>query len=138
MDLLDIINGKFYCTQSGGLYKTLPDPFTGSNAPINGAEESERIAIDYEQVNTQEWRYQQILRNMMNYDASTVAIKTRVNYGIMPKMHITLATGGLFEVTGITRDTSAVSKEAFMVLPEPVGTEYIITLQEVQNPWGLV
>lgn len=139
MDFLDIMNGRFYHTQSGGFYKRLPQiKATYEAADINGIGETERIPFDYEAVNAQEWRYRQIIRNLVDIDASTVVIKTRIDVGFAVGSHITLWQGGLYRITNVVRDTSQVSQEAFYVLPVPLGTEYILTLTEVENTWGLV
>lgn len=138
MDFLDIVNGRFYHTQTGGFYKRLPQVKAQYTAEdLNGMSETERVPFDYETVNMQEWRYQQLIRNLVDVDASTVVIKARIDVGFAVGTHVTLWQGGLYRITNVVRDTSQVSKEAFYVLPIPLGTEYILTLTEVENTWGL-
>lgn len=135
MDFLDIMNGRYYHTQAGGLYKTLPTAtYTVDDETVHKA----RIPIDYETVNMQEWRYQQILRNLVGTDAGVTAIKTRIDYGFAVGQHVALWDGGLYRITGVMRDTSGATPESFYVLPTPLGTEYILTLTQVENAWGLI
>lgn len=95
------------------------------------------IDFDFEFVDPTQWRYKQLLQNLTDDNMASATIKTNTPLEYKPKSYIMLDNGRLCQMLSITEDTNAASREAALLFPVPVGTEYVIRLIEIENPWGI-
>lgn len=130
MDFLDILQGRYEQTYNGRYYKKLP-------TPAIDASEAAPQPFDYEHVDVTEWRYQQLIGNLIVTDAANTTIKTRTSIKFTPNTHVALQDGNLYLITSITEDPRSVPKEAARIMVVPVGLEKVIRLRQVDDPWGI-
>lgn len=126
IDLLTIEQGRYEKTLLGSYYATQQD---------------KAIAFDYEIIDPKTVDFD-TMQNLSVSQFSTTAIKSNDPFwqDIMrekKKGFVALQTGGLFEITQIRQDTGKVSKEAYRTQTLPIGTEYVLRLVEVDNPFNL-
>jgi hypothetical protein len=88
-------------------------------------------------VDVTEWRYQQLIGNLIVTDAANTTIKTRTSIKFTPNTHVALQDGNLYLITSITEDPRSVPKEAARIMVVPVGLEKVIRLRQVDDPWGI-
>lgn len=133
MDYLDIIQGRYYQTQGAKYYRQLPIPETGA------AQSPEAIPqpFEYEAVDPTEWHYRQLLQNLIDKEAATYTIKTKTRLVWRVGGYVVTMSGRLYKIISVTEDVSATSRQARRLFAVPVGTEYVIRLSEIENPWGI-
>lgn len=138
MDFLDILEGRYYKTHTGRYFERLPGTvaYPTTIEQIYAIEEGQDF--DYEVVDPTAWRYKQIISNLADTTAADATIKTCEALSWQVKGYVVLDTGRLMLITQVIEDVSAAEREAARLMPIPVGTEYILRLMEVENPWGLV
>lgn len=123
-DILDVLNPKQRFTLTGKYFSERPD------GPDVGGEE-----FNYEYVDpyTKTWR---TLFGNIQASAGETAIRTddqlefKESTGI-----ICLQDGNWYKVVSKMTDYSSAPKQAFRVLPVPIGTEYVIRLVSIKIPW---
>lgn len=124
MDFLDICMGRYYQTNTGKYYVTLPgnDPH---DAPI---------IFDYEYADVTSKSVKQLLSNLTEYEGITTAIKTREQHPWKIGSYVILSDGKLCVITGVAEDRTNTLKESARIHAIPPGTEYVIRLTEYENP----
>lgn len=137
MDFLDICAGRYFQTHTGRYFEHLPEVYTS----ITDYEQLYNVEtgtdVDYEYVDPTEWRYKTLLSNLTESKTASATIKTKEPIRYNPKAYFLLDNGRLCQMLSVTEDTQAAQREAARLLPIPVGTEYVIRLIEIENPWGL-
>lgn len=125
MDFLDLLNGKFDKTLEGTWYikkqmtpQTVGQPF------------------DYEILEPNSRSYQMIIGNLAG-SGNTLSIKTSDDYEWKEKTFVVLQDSKMYIIESIREDLGNVNKEAFRMLKDVVGIEYVLGLIEVDNPYGL-
>lgn len=136
MDYLDIMQGRYFSTLTGKYYEELPvgglvEKGKNPNTRAVG------VPMDYETVDPTEWRYRNLITNLVEKEAATLTIKTREALGYKVGSFIITMDGRLCEITSVIQDVRSAQKEALRIFPAPFGTEYIIRLTERDNPWGI-
>ena len=126
IDLLTIEQGRYDKTLLGTYYPTQQDV---------------GVPFDYEILDPKAVDFD-TMQNLSVSQFSTTAIKSNDPFwqDIMnekKKGFVALQTGGLFEITQIRQDTGKVSIEAYMTQTLPLGTDYVLRLVEVDNPFNL-
>lgn len=130
MDLLDILEGRYEHTFAGRYYAKIPSART--NVTQAGPE-----YFDYSHVDPTEYHYTQLLGNLITTDAASCTVKTKTPIEFAVNKHVALQDGRLYLITSVTVDYSKSQKEAARVRIFPVGTEKVLRLREVEDPWGL-
>lgn len=124
-DLLDVLNPRPRFTAAGVLFDGRPE-VDGGGEPFN-----------YEYINPYSSTYRRLYANIQG-DSGEVAIRT--NDLIRPeinKSHIKLADGKLYCVLQVDVDYQTSEKEAQRLFAVPLGTQIVMRLVPVDNPWGL-
>ena len=138
MDFLDICRGKFFQTHTGRFYEHLPTILSDG---VKDTEDLYRIVsgidVDYEYVDPTEWHYKTLLSNLTETKAASATIKTTEPLKYNPRAFFLLDNGRLCQMLSVTEDTAAAQREAARLMPVPIGTEYVIRLLEIENPWGI-
>lgn len=137
MDILDILEGKYYKTHSGTYYKKLPET-ARFDTPESLYKSEVGVWFDYEIIDPSSWQYRNLLGNLIERDASFTTIKTCEALDFRAGEFIVADTCKLYQIYSVTEDTSAASREAARLLPIPIGTEYLLRLVEVENPRQIV
>lgn len=140
MDILDIYAGHYYNTHTARYFNRLPESISygATLEDIYKMTDALGVDIDFEFVDPTSWRYKTLVTNMSDSNAADATIKTKDGEGIRVKGYLLLDNGRLMQIISITEDTAAVSREAARILPIPAGTDYVIRLVEIENPWGIV
>ena len=133
MDFLDILSGRFYQTNPANYYENLPTP---EIFPADPSESVEPEPFDFEFVDPTEWHYKQLLGGLIDREAATATIKTRDAIRFRQSGYVTFDSR-LFAILSVTQDTRSANREAMRYTPVPLGTEYILRLVEIENPWGI-
>lgn len=138
MDFLDILNGRYDSTHAGRYFERLPSTvaYPSTIEEVYALEEGQDF--DYEIVDPMTSRYKMLISNLSDSEAADETIKTRDERAYEAKKHILLDDGRLMMITSVVVDATAAQKEAARLMAVPIGTEYILRLIEVENPWGLV
>lgn len=136
MDFLDVCTGKYYQYHTGVYYVTLPNPINEITSPSDLFGFDEGAFFDYEYVDPTEWRYKQLLSNLTEHTMASATIKTKEPIKFNPKGYILLDNGRLCQMLSVTEDTNSANREAAILMPVPPGTDYVIRLVEIENPWG--
>ena len=138
MDFLDICMGKYFQTHTGRYFEHLPQVLPDgiqSDEDLYKLESSRDL--DYEYVDPTEWHYKTLLTNLTESEMASATIKTNTDLKFKVKSFVLLDSGRLCQILSVTEDTAAAQREAARLMPIPVGTEYVIRLLEVENPWGI-
>ena len=135
MDLLDILKGKYYQTHTGRYFSKLPEPIMLITSVDDLYDLSEGIDLDYEYVDPTSYRYKTLLNNLNDNETASATIKTKTELPYRVNGYIALDNGRLCSIISVTEDVSAAPREAARLMPIPQGTEYVIRLLEVDNPW---
>ena len=125
-DILDLLNPRTQFTLSGTYYHERPDSPDVGGQPFN---------YEYVDPSTKTWR---TLFGNIQVSAGETAIRTddqlsfKTGNGI-----VRLQDGSWYTIEQKATDYQAAPKQAFRVLPVPVGTQYVLRLVAVDEPWGL-
>ena len=133
MDYIDLMRGKFYQLECGKYYIKLPT----SSQTERQDPDTVGIPFDYETLDPTEWHYKQLLQNLIDAQAATATIKTTDRLEWRNNGYIVAMDGRLYRIISVTEDVRAASREARALFAVPVGTEYVIRLVEIDNPWGV-
>lgn len=134
LDLLDILQGRANQTIEATYFTKLPEFLDILNLTAQDLMEHEEGApIDIEYVNPTEWHYKQIIGNLVDKDGATATVKTRDANGY--RGGYIVFDGKMYQILSCLEDTSGASREAMRMFPVPLGTEYILRLLEIDNPW---
>ncbi len=122
-DALDILAPRTQFTAEGVLYADRPE--------IDGGGEH----FHYEYVNPYSSTYQRLFANIQG-DGGEVAIRTNdVIHPVINKSYVKLADGRLFNVVQVETDYLAAAKQSLRLLGVPIGTQIVLRLIPVDNPW---
>lgn len=125
-DILDILNPQQRFTLTGKYYSERPD------GPDVGGEE-----FNYEYVDpyTKTWR---TLFANIQAGVGETAIRTNDQLEFKAgKGMVVLQDGTAYLIEQSATDYQSAPKQAFRVLPGPVGTEYVLRLTVAEEPWGV-
>ena len=136
MDYLDLMQGKFYQLETGKYYKRLPKATTPGSGEMQDPD-TVGIPFDYETLDPTEWHYKQLLQNIIDAQGATVTIKTKSALEWRNNGYIVAMSGNLYRIISVTEDVRAATPEARALFAMPVGTDFVIRLIEVDNPWGV-
>jgi hypothetical protein len=126
MDLLDLQTGKYFKTFTGSYYERYPETQNDAGVPF-----------DYEFVDTTEWHYQKLLTNLVVNGVATATIKTNNPQRYRDNAFVVLQDGRMYVIIQVIQDTHSANKEAYRVLTDVAGIDYVLRLSEVDNPRGL-
>ena len=133
MDYLDIAQGRYFQTQAARYYRVLPTP-QAKDVPSH---EQDPQPFEYEALDPTEWHYRQLLQNLIDKEAASFTIKTKTRLLWRVGAQIVTMDGRLYKIISVTEDVSASSRQARRMFAVPLGTEYVLRLVEVENPWGV-
>ncbi len=125
IDILDIFNGKYEQT------------FVGTHYPKMPSEEVNGVRFDYEYLDTEEKHYQMMFSNVSGNEAKTTAIKTKDAKGWKINSYIALQDGTFYTIISIGKDIQSGNKEQARFLANLTGVDYVVRLQEHDNPFML-
>ena len=125
IDLLTILQGKYDKTLEGTWYQKNQPTAQDAGQPF-----------DYEIADPKSRAYQMMFSNMEG-SANILATKTNDPYEWKEKTFVVLQDGKLYIIESIREDMEEVNKEAYRVLKDVVGIEYVLRLLEVDNPYKL-
>ena len=137
MDYLDIIAGRYYSTLTGKYYEVLPIGVALAGKDEDHDPRTVGIPFDYEIVDPTEWRYRNLITNLVEKEAATLTIKAKDLLGYRVGSFVVTMDGRLCEITSIVQDTKNSRLEATRIFPIPLATEYVLRLTERENPWGI-
>ncbi len=125
-DILDILNPRTQFALSGTYYPERPDSPDVGGQPFN---------YEYVDPYTKTWR---TLFGNIQASAGETAIRTddRLKFKAGDGL-VRLQDGEWYAIQQKMTDYQAAPKQAFRVLPVPVGTQYVLRLVAVDEPWGL-
>lgn len=126
-DLMTILEGRASYTETGTYYEEFP-----SEPSVAG------IPFDYEHINPQEKRYQMLFGNVSNNEGIITAIKTKdpLKWNI-DTGYIALQDGTFYSIESVMKDYQSANKEAFRLLADVAGVEYVLRLVSQANPLKL-
>ena len=125
-DILDILNPHTQFTLSGTYYPERPD------GPDVGGQQ-----FNYEYVDpyTKTWR---TLFGNIQVSAGETAIRTDDQLSFKEgKGLVNLQDGSWYTIEQKATDYQSAPKQAFRVLPVPVGTQFVLRLVATEEPWGI-
>jgi hypothetical protein len=127
IDLLTIFEGRYFQTETGTYYEEFP-----SEPSVSG------VPFDYEHINPQERRYQMLFGNVSNNEGIITAIKTKdpLKWNI-DTGYIALQDGTFYSIESVMKDYQSANKEAFRLLADVAGVEYVLRLVSQANPLKL-
>lgn len=125
IDLLDIFNGTYEKTFVGTYYEKMP------------TEETNGVKFDYEYLDTKEKHYQMIFGNVAGSESYSTAIKTKDAYKWKVNSYIALQDGTFYTIISVAKDNQSGNKEQARYLSTLTGVDYVVRLQEHDNPFML-
>ena len=140
MDILDIYTGRYYQTHSARYFNHLPESISYGATLEDICKMTDAIGsdIDFEFVDPTSWRYKTLVSNMSDSNAADATIKTKDGEGMRVKGYLLLDNGRLMQIISITEDTAAGQREAARIFAVPPGSDYVVRLVEIENPWGII
>lgn len=125
MDYLDIINPKTKFTASAKYYSEPQDgPETGGSS------------FNYEYVNPFSNTYRRLFSNIQS-SAGEVTIRTNSQLNFEVNGIVVIQNGKAFKIIQVERDYQSAPKQSLRLFGTPVGTQYVLRLVFVPNPWGI-
>lgn len=125
IDLLTIFDGKYEQT------------FVGTHYPKMPSEEVNGVKFDYEYLDPKEKHYQMVFGNVSGHEAYTTAIKTKDAQGWKINSFVALQDGTFYTIISVSKDNQSGNKQQARFLANLTGVDYIVRLQEKDNPFGL-
>lgn len=125
IDLLDIFNGKYEQTFVGTHYPKMP------NSDVVG------VKFDYEQLDNKEKSYQMVFGNVLAQESNITAIKTKDAKAWKINSYVALQDGTFYTIISIARENQSGNKEQARFLNALTDVNYIVRLQEHDNPYQL-
>ncbi|AWW06100.1 MAG: hypothetical protein [Caudoviricetes sp.] len=125
-DILDILNPHTQFTLSGTYYPERPD------GPDVGGQQ---FNYEYVDPTTHTWR---TLFGNIQVSAGETAIRTDDQLSFKEgKGLVNLQDGSWYTIEQKATDYQSAPKQAFRVLPVPVGTQFVLRLVATEEPWGI-
>ena len=125
-DALDILNPRERFSAEGTYWDSRPD-----SAAQGGSKK-----FNYEFVSPYSRTYRVACGNMQTFEAGETTVRTNDDVGFKNGGYIMLQNGQLYTILQVATDFQAASKQALRFLGVPLGTEYVIRMVTVENPWG--
>jgi hypothetical protein len=125
IDLLDIFNGTYEKTFVGTYYEKMP------------TEETNGVRFDYEYQEPKEKHYQMMFGNVQGSEAYSTAIKTKDAKEWKINSYIALQDGTFYTIVSVSKDNQSGNKEQARFLSALTDINYIVRLQEKDNPFRL-
>ena len=122
-DLLSLLQGRGEKTLTGTYYSKTPP--TTDSAPF-----------DYEIIEGNSRRYQLVTGNL-RADGSTLVISTKDHLEWKINGKVVLQDGKMYIIESIKDDIQEVKKTAYRIHSNSYDMDYIISLVETENVWGL-
>ncbi len=133
-DLLNLLSIKDEEVLTGTYYDRLP---IQSNIPVPVSDSDYGIKFQYDIVDEHDRFYSTLLGNLQTENGSCT-IKTNDMCGFTVNGYIATQDGSFWQITGIVKRLVKLStKQALRYLKETAETEYVIRLNEIDNPWEL-
>ena len=125
-DILDVFNPKQRFTLTGTYYADRPI------APDAGGEE-----FNFEYVNPYSNTWRSLFANIQaNVGRAAIRTDDQLDF-TAGKGVVILNDGKMYSIEEKSTDYQAAPKQTFRVLPTPVGTEYVLRLIAIDNPWEI-
>lgn len=125
-DILDVFNPRHRFTLTGKYYE---------DRPISTDAGGEEFNFEYVNPYSNTWR--SLFANIQANVGET-AIRTDDQLSFTPgKGVVILNDGKAYLIEEKSTDYQAAPKQTFRVLPTPVGTEYVLRVKVIENPWGI-
>lgn len=125
-DSLDLFTPRSRFTAQGTYWDTRPD-----SAAQGGSKK-----FNYEFVSPYSKTYRVAFGNMQTFEAGETTVRTNDDVGFKNGGFVMLQNGQLYTILQVATDFQAASKQALRFLGVPLGTEYIVRMVTVDNPWG--
>lgn len=93
--------------------------------------------FDYEIVDVAERHYQNLFSQVITTEAMTCAIRTCDDCGWAVGTFVRTQDGRFYTVIAVQTDVNAAPKQAFRMLSNVAGVEYVIRLSEQKEPRGI-
>lgn len=93
--------------------------------------------FEYEYVDVTSWRYRTILTNVTANEATSAAIKTKIDFKWSVGGFIRTQDGRFYTIISVAQDYNAAPKQAFRMFGNPAGVEFVLRLAEKEEPWGV-
>lgn len=93
--------------------------------------------FDYEIVDVNERHYQTLFSQVVTKDAMTCAIMTCDDCGWSVGTYVKAQDGKFYSIIAVQTDYNAAPKQAFRMLSDVAGVEYVLRLSEQKEPRGL-
>lgn len=124
-DALDILNPRERFSAEGTYWDERPD----------SADQGGSKKFNYEFVSPYSKTYRVAFGAMQNFEAGETTVRTNDDVGFKNGGFVMLQNGQLYTVLQVATDFQAASKQALRFLGVPLGTEYVIRMVSVDNPW---
>ncbi len=125
-DILDVLIPHQDEVFTGTYYEQMP------NSPsVNG------VPFDYNTVDPTSWHYQALFSQVIVAQSTSAAIKTKEDLKWRVGGYIATQDGRFYELIAAQQDYAAAPRQAFRMLRDAAGTEFVLRLSEKENPWGL-
>ena len=124
-DLLSLFQGRGEKTLTGTYYQRIPLTVNSVSQPF-----------DYEIVQGNSKRYQMITGNL-RVDGATVIISTKDDLEWKINAHVVLQNGKLYTIESVQEELKDVEKNTFRLHGNAYDMDYILSLVEIDNMWGL-
>lgn len=127
MDWLDIAKPAAHFTAKAKYYEeTVDDPSDGGQV------------FHYEYVDPLSHTYRRLFGNIQSTDTEgETAIRTNDALPYHRGAYIVFPDGRTFQIIQMSKDFQAAPKQAQRLFPTPVGTQYVVRMVQVENPWGV-
>ena len=125
-DILDLMNPRTRFTLTGTYYAERPD------SPDVGGQQ---FNYEYVDPSTRTWRT--LFANIQG-SAGETAIRTDDQLSFKEGSGIVvLQDGNCYAIEVKMVDYQSAPKQAFRILPVPLGTQYVLRLVAIEEPWGI-
>lgn len=128
MDWLDIAQPSPRFTANAKYYEdTIDDPSDGGQE------------FHYEFVDPLSHTFRRLFGNVQSTDTEgETTIRTNDRLSFKRGAYIIFPDGRAFQIVQMMKDVQKVPKQAQRLFPTPVGTEFVIRMVQIDNPWGVV
>lgn len=127
MDWLDIANPSPNFTAAANYYEqTIDDPSVGGQS------------FRFEYVEPLSNTYKRLFGNIQSTDTEgELTIRTNNHLPFRVESYIVFPDSRAFQIVQVMKDVQRAPKQALRLFPTPVGTEYVIRMVRIENPWGI-
>ncbi len=126
-DAMDVLNPHAENTAKATYYHTRNDPTT-----VGG------MAISFEFVDPRSSAYRRTFGNLQDFNVTTTTIRTKDRFKYMIGGVIVTGDGACYRILECSIDPGSAPKQAFRMFRIPLGVDFLLRLQSIDDPWGLV